>query len=216
MGVPVLLIGESGTGKSTSLRNFKPEEIGVINVLGKPLPFRGKFNQVKTKDVELIKRALSGAKNTRSFVIDDFGYTITDTYMRGSYGAEKFRDQYEVFKKIGSEAYNLITFVQAEIPDDAIVYFVMHSTIENGQIVPATVGKMLNEKINLVGMFTITIYAAIQDGEYKFIVNGMPPAKSPEGMFPGEAIDNDLKAVDSAIREYWGMRPIVDGEQDAQ
>ena len=162
MGVPVLLIGESGTGKSTSLRNFKPEEIGVINVLGKPLPFRGKFNQVKTKDVELIKRALSGAKNTRSFVIDDFGYTITDTYMRGSYGAEKFRDQYEVFKKIGSEAYNLITFVQAEIPDDAIVYFVMHSTIENGQIVPATVGKMLNEKINLVGMFTITIYAAIQ------------------------------------------------------
>lgn len=216
MGVPVLLIGESGTGKSTSLRNFKPEEIGVINVLGKPLPFRGKFNQVKTKDVELIKRALSGAKNTRSFVIDDFGYTITDTYMRGSYGAEKFRDQYEVFKKIGSEAYNLITFVQAEIPDDAIVYFVMHSTIENGQIVPATVGKMLNEKINLVGMFTITIYATIQDGEYKFIVNGMPPAKSPEGMFPGEAIDNDLKAVDSAIREYWGMRPIVDGEQDAQ
>lgn len=216
MGVPVLLIGESGTGKSTSLRNFKPEEIGVINVLGKPLPFRGKFNQVKTKDVELIKRALSGAKNTRSFVIDDFGYTITDTYMRGSYGAEKFRDQYEVFKKIGSEAYNLITFVQTEIPDDAIVYFVMHSTIENGQIVPATVGKMLNEKINLVGMFTITIYAAIQDGEYKFIVNGMPPAKSPEGMFPGEAIDNDLKAVDTAIREYWGMRPIVDGEQDAQ
>lgn len=216
MGVPVLLIGESGTGKSTSLHNFKPDEIGVINVLGKPLPFRGKFNQVKTKDVELIKRALSGAKNTRSFVIDDFGYTITDTYMRGSYGAEKFRDQYEVFKKIGSEAYNLITFVQTETPDDAIVYFVMHSTIENGQIVPATVGKMLNEKINLVGMFTITIYATIQDGEYKFIVNGMPPAKSPEGMFPGEAIDNDLKAVDSAIREYWGMRPIVDGEQDAQ
>ena len=106
--------------------------------------------------------------------------------------------------------------MQTETPDDAIVYFVMHSTIENGQIVPATVGKMLNEKINLVGMFTITIYATIQDGEYKFIVNGMPPAKSPEGMFPGEAIDNDLKAVDSAIREYWGMRPIVDGEQDAQ
>ncbi len=217
MGVPVLLIGESGTGKSTSMRNFAPDEIGVINVLGKPLPFRGKFNQVKTKDVERIKHALSAAKNTKSFVIDDFGYTITDTYMRGSYGAEKFRDQFEVYKKIGSDAYGLITFVQTEIPDDAIVYFVMHSTIENGQIVPATVGKLLNEKINLVGMFTITIYSTIQDGDYKFVVNGMPPAKSPEGMFESEAIDNDLKAVDTAIREYWGMRPIGgDGGGDAK
>lgn len=207
MAIPVLIIGESGSGKSTSMRNFNQDEINLVNVLGKPLPFRGKLKQVKTKDDNVIKGALRGSKSL-AFVIDDFGYTITDTYMRGSYGAEKFRDQYEVYKKIGSDAYNLISFVQNELPDDVIVYFVMHATKENGQIVPATVGKMLNEKINLVGMFTITILSVVDDGEYKFIVNGTPPAKTPDGMFEQEAINNDLKAVDTAIRDYWDLAPL--------
>lgn len=210
MGVPVLLMGESGTGKSTSLRNFEPDEIGLINVLGKPLPFKGKVPQYKSRDLAKIGDAIAGAK-PRSIVVDDFGYTITDIYTRGSYGPEKFRDQYEVYKKIGNEVYNLISLVQERSSDDTVVYFVMHSAVENGEIVPATIGKMLNEKINLVGMFTITILSMVDVDGYRFVVNGKPPVKTPPGMFASEVIDNDLKAVDSAIREYWGMAPLAEG-----
>lgn len=207
MGVPVLLMGESGTGKSTSLRNFDPGQIGLINVLGKPLPFRSKIPQYKSRDLTKIGKAIAEAK-ARSVVIDDFGYTITDIYTRGSYGPEKFRDQYEVYKKIGNEVYNLITKVQSECSDDTVVYFVMHSTTENGEIVPSTIGKMLNEKINLVGMFTITILSMVDGDGYHFLVNGKPPVKTPPGMFDSEVIENDLKAVDDAIRDYWSMSPL--------
>lgn len=202
MGVPVLLMGESGTGKSTSLRNFGKGEMALVNVLGKPLPFRGKVPQVKTRDIAAIRKAIAESPS-RTVVIDDFGYTITDIYTRGSYGPEKFRDQYEVYKKIGNEVYNLVTFVQDRCPDDMVVYFVMHSTVEGGEIVPATIGKMLNEKINLVGMFTITAISAIDGDEYVFVVNGTPPSKTPPGMFDAEKVPNDLKAFDEALRDYY-------------
>lgn len=217
MGVPVLLMGESGTGKSTSLRNFGKDEIALVNVLGKPLPFRGKVKQARTRDVEQIRAAVESSPS-RTVVIDDFGYAITDIYTRGSYGPEKFRDQYEVYKKIGNEVYNLVTFVQEGCPDDVIVYFVMHSAVENGEVVPATIGKMLNEKINLVGMFTVTILSAIDADGYCFVVNGTPPTKAPPGMFGSERIPNDLKAVDDAIRDFWGLAPLgkdENGEKDA-
>lgn len=204
MGIPVLLMGESGTGKSTSLRNFEKGQMALINVLGKPLPFRGKVPQVKTRDIGAIRKSLEGSP-AKTVVIDDFGYTITDIYTRGSYGPEKFRDQYEVYKKIGNEVYNLITFVQDKCPDDMVVYFIMHSAMENGEIVPATIGKMLNEKINLVGMFTITIMTAIDGDDYVFIVNGTPPAKTPPGMFDSEKIPNDLKAFDDTLRDFYEL-----------
>lgn len=202
MGIPVLLMGESGTGKSTSLRGFGKGEMALVNVLGKPLPFRGKVPQVKTRDIAVIRKSIAESPS-KTVVIDDFGYTITDIYTRGSYGPEKFRDQYEVYKKIGNEVYNLVTYVQDRCPDDMVVYFVMHSTVEGGEIVPATIGKMLNEKINLVGMFTITAMSAIDGDEYVFVVNGTPPAKTPPGMFDAEKVPNDLKAFDDALRGYY-------------
>ena len=202
MGIPVLLMGESGTGKSTSLRNFEKGEMALVNVLGKPLPFRGKVPQVKTRDIAVIRKSISESPS-KTVVIDDFGYTITDIYTRGSYGPEKFRDQYEVYKKIGNEVYYLVTFMHDRCSDDMVVYFVMHSTVEGGEIVPATIGKMLNEKINLVGMFTITAISAIDGDEYVFVVNGTPPAKTPPGMFEREKVPNDLKAFDNALRGYY-------------
>lgn len=211
MGYPVLVMGESGTGKSTSLRNFEPGEIGLVNVLGKPLPFRQQMPQVKTKNALEIASVLSKSK-ARSVVIDDFGYTVTDSYMKGSYGPDKLRDQYDVYKKIGSDTYNLVNYVYEACPADMLVYFVMHTEIEGGQIVPATVGKMLNEKIKLVGMFTLTLLSMIEDGEYRFLVNGRPPAKTPPGMFEGESVPNDLKAVDAAIRDYYCMEPLAGGD----
>lgn len=219
MSVPVLIMGESGTGKSTSMRGFDQGEIGLINVQGKPLPFRGGFKSVVTKDFDEISRNAMGAK-ANAVVIDDFGYAITDYYARHSLGDERDRDQFEVFKAIAAKVYGVINGLCNDGSADRIVYIVMHTERDNyGGLQPLTVGKLLNEKIKIVGMVTVCLISTIENGRYVFRTNGMPPAKSPMGMFEDEAIDNDLRAVDSAIREYWGMSPLrkegSDGDDDA-
>lgn len=215
MSVPVLIMGESGTGKSTSMRNFKPDEIGLINVQGKPLPFRGRFTSVTTKDFCEIEHTAIAAK-INAIVIDDFGYAITDYYTRHSLSQEeRDRDQFEVFKAIAAMVYRLINNICNDGNPDKIVYIVMHTERDNyGGVQPLTVGKLLNEKIKIVGMVTICLISTIENGEYVFKTNGMPPAKTPMGMFDSDSVPNDLKAVDTAIRDYWGMKPIKDGEAD--
>lgn len=212
MSIPVLIIGEPGSGKSSSMRNFDKSELGVIQTIAKPLPFRNEFEVARSRDFNQVRSWLMSAKKYRAMVVDDFGYLITDTYMKYSYGPDKLRDQYEVYKIIGGEVYNLINALNEDGQSDRIVYLTMHVERDNfGNIEPATVGKMLNEKVKLVGMFTIVLMATSEDGDYRFITNGQP-LKSPQGMFPQE-MPNDLKAVDSAIRDYWGMKPaLVDGE----
>lgn len=207
MSVPVLILGEPGSGKSSSMRNFESNELGVIQTISKPLPFRNSFEVARSRSFDQVKTWLLATKKYRAMVVDDFGYLITDTYMRYSYGPEKLRDQYEVYKIIGGEVYNLINALNEDGQEDRIVYLTMHVERDNfGHIEPATVGKMLNEKVKLVGMFTIVLMATSEGGEYRFITNGQP-LKSPQGMFPQE-MPNDLKAVDTAIREYWGMKAL--------
>lgn len=212
MSIPVLILGEPGSGKSSSMREFTSEELGVIQTIAKPLPFRNNLKVARSRNFEQVKAWLLATTKYRAMAVDDFGYLITDTYMRYSYGAEKLRDQYEVYKIIGGEVYNLINALNEDGQDDRIVYLTMHVERDNfGNIEPATVGKMLNEKVKLVGMFTIVLMATSAGGEYRFITNGQP-LKSPQGMFPQE-MDNDLKQVDTLIREYWGMKPIVETVQ---
>ena len=212
MSIPVLILGEPGSGKSSSMREFTEDELGVIQTIAKPLPFRNSLKVARSRNFEQVKSWLLATKKYRAMVVDDFGYLITDTYMRYSYGAEKLRDQYEVYKIIGGEVYNLITALNEDGQDNRIVYLTMHIERDNmGNIEPATVGKMLNEKVKLVGMFTIVLMATSAGGEYRFITNGQP-LKSPQGMFPQE-MDNDLKRVDTLIREYWGMAPLKDTDK---
>ena len=209
MSIPVLILGEPGSGKTSSLRNFTKDEMAVIQAIGKPLPFRSDIPVAQSRSFEQIAGWLRGDKRHRAITIDDFGYLITDTFMKYSYGNEKLRDQYEVYKIIGAEVYNLIIGLMEDGRSDRIVYITMHIDRDNfGSIEPATVGKMLNEKIKLIGMFTIALMATASQDEYRFVTNGQP-LKSPPGMFERE-IPNDLKAVDSTIREYWGMKPLVD------
>lgn len=211
MSIPVLIMGEPGSGKSTSLRSFEPDEVAVIQTISKPLPFRSKLKIAQSRDFAQVKAWLMVEKRFNALVVDDFGYLITDTYMRYSHGPEKMRDQYEVYKVIGAEVYNLVNALMEDGQDDRIVYLMMHVERDvAGNIEPATVGKMLNEKVKLVGMFTIVLLSTGAGGEYKFVTNGQP-LKSPPGMFEQE-VPNDLKAVDAAIREYWRLAPLKGGD----
>ena len=216
MSIPVLIMGESGTGKSTSMRNFSESEIGLVNVQGKPLPFRTRIKGQAIKDFGTILAACK-ATDKRAVVVDDFGYAITDYYVRHSLGKEADRDQFETFKILAAKVYNVIDGLARDGDEDKIVYFVMHTEeTARGGLQPLTVGKLLNEKIKIVGMVTVCLLSDVEDGRYVFKTNGEPPAKSPVGMFAETEVDNDLKAVDAAIREYWSLAPLSPPTKEAE
>ena len=199
MGIGVMILGASGSGKSASLRNFQPDEVGVINVIGKPLPFRSEIKTINTDDYPMIRKCLAEAK-ARSIVIDDSQYLMADEFMirAKENGFQKFTD-------IGRNFWDLVRFVN-KIDDDKIVYFLHHTeTDENGVERAKTIGKLLNEKITLEGMFTIVLKAEVVDGQYLFATknNGHDVVKAPMGMFKDDHIENDLKAVDDTIRGYF-------------
>lgn len=200
MGIPVLIIGKSGTGKSRSLKTFKPEEIGVIKAIEKELPFRNDFKTITTNDYGTINSVLLKSK-TNSIVVDDAGYLLTGEFMRRAKEVG-----YNKFTEIANHFYDLITFITTQLPREKIVYLIMHED-ENevtGECKPKTVGKLLDEKIVLEGMFTIVLRCLNEDGKHIFKTNNSGCAKSPEEMFD-ETIENDLKFVDTSIREYYNL-----------
>lgn len=212
MGIPVMILGESGTGKSASLRNFTPEEIKVINVAGKPLPFKNKFESVSTDDYSTVKRELKNT-NKKCIVVDDSQYLMANEFMRRA--TER---GYDKFTEIAQNMWDLICTVQ-QLPNDVIVYFLTHlERDQNGFEKVKTIGKLLDEKITLEGMFTIVLKTNVTDGQYSFLTqnNGHDTVKSPIGMFPSYAIENDLKYVDDKIRNYYEIGNFVSDEVIAE
>jgi hypothetical protein len=196
-------MGASGTGKSASLRNFRPDEIGVINVAGKPLPFRSEIKSFKSDRYEEIEVILKKAK-VKSLVIDDSQYLMANEFMRraSENGFQKFTD-------IGRNFWALVDMINHDLPEDVIVYFMQHTELDaNGNEKAKTIGKLLDEKITLEGLFSIVLKTAVVDGSYMFTTknNGADTVKTPMGMFEQDLIENDLKAVDDAIREYYGLK----------
>lgn len=203
MGIPVLIMGASGSGKSTSLRNFEPGEIGIFNVAGKPLPFRKKLPKADNVDYTTIQAGLINGK-LKTYVIDDSQYLMAfESFRRAKEtGYGKNIDLASNFK-------NLIQTVIQATPSDVIVYFLHHTEVmEDGRTKAKTLGKMLDNQLTLEGLFSIVLLAIRDDAGYHFITNsdGMTTAKSPFEMFDN-SIDNDLKMVDATIREYWGLTP---------
>ena len=201
MAIIVMVYGQSGTGKSTSLRNFKPEDVCIVNVSGKPLPFKSKHKTFNTDDYMAVDAAIKKAP-AKSIVIDDATYLMTGEYMRTAKvtGYQKYTDM----------ALNYYTLVKAAaaLPSDKIVYFMGHSdTDANGNEKFKTIGKMLDEKVTLEGMFTIVLKTVVTDGKYQFSTrnSGQDTVKTPLGMFNDVLIDNDLAMVDKTIREYYGI-----------
>ena len=201
MAVLVMIYGQSGTGKSTSLRNFTNDEVAVINVSGKPLPFRSKLTTYDTDSYTKISSALNKIER-KSIVIDDATYLMVNEFMRTAKvaGYQKYTDMAVNFNSLVAQA--------SQLASDKIVYFLGHSDLkDDGTEHFKTIGKMLDNYVTVEGKFTIVLKTVVQDGKYYFSTHnsGQDTVKSPLGMFEDNYVDNDLKAVDTIIREYYGM-----------
>ena len=200
MAIKTLILGESGTGKSTSLRNFDPGEVCYINPAKKPLPFKGKFQALTgTTDIRKISKFIRET-NKKIVIVDDGQYIMSFPYMQRlkETGWDKYND-------IQSDYFQLIDLAD-NLPDDVTVYFLSHiQVMDDGRQKIKTIGKMLDEKITIEGMFTTVLKTYVSDGKYYFVTqnSGNDTVKSPMGMFPTFAIDNDLKYVDEKIRNYY-------------
>jgi len=207
VGVAILVIGKSGSGKSASLRNFNPADVAVINVLGKPMPFRGQLKQIITDDYGAVINALSKATRD-AIVIDDAGYLITNQFMRGHSQTGAGNAVFQLYNQLAGNFWGLVSMIQV-LPPEKRVYVMMHEDEhDSGTVKPKTIGKLLDEKVCVEGMFTICLRAIVQDGKHMFRTqtNGLDVAKSPIGMFAADEIDNDLAAVDAAIMDYYGIK----------
>ena len=199
--VPILLIGKSGSGKSTSLRNFKKDEVAVINVLGKPLPFKSDIKAVKLDDYANILNQIKLTKKN-VIVIDDANYLITNEFMKNS-----SIKGYDKYNEMANHFFKLINGIK-NIEGGKTIYLIMHEDVDdNGNIKPKTIGKLLDEKVNIQGIFTICIRAMYENGKYIFRLktNGQDCVKTPFGMFNTDEMDNDLKAFDDVVREYYDL-----------
>lgn len=213
MALPVLIEGRSGSGKTYSIKNFKPDEVGVISVEKGRLPFRSEIKTIKVPTsfpdaktyaqlnvakYSWIQTVVTKSK-AKSIVIDDSQYLlVNELFDRAKEkGYDKFTDMAVNFR-------NLIHFINELPQDDKIVYFLHHTEFDSdGREKAKTIGKMLDEKLVIEGCFDIVLYC--QDQKFFTQSNGQSTAKSPEDMFLAVEIQNDLKAVDVAIREYYGL-----------
>lgn len=216
MSNAILVIGMSGTGKSRSIKNLPSEETFIINIMDKNLPFKGS-NKAYTKlsadgltgnyyssdDSNSILRAIKLINEKRldikNLIIDDFQYSMCAEFMKRS--SER---SYDKFTDIGKNAWNIIRSV-ISCREDLFCAVLSHSEIDNhGNTKFKTIGKMLDDKVVIEGLFTICFTSVIVDGQYKFLTqwdNGLM-AKSPEGMF-SKYIDNDLNFIKKKIIGYF-------------
>lgn len=202
MGIPVLILGESASGKSASLRNFAPEEVGVFNVAGKRLPFRSELPVADNPGYHIIMQTITKGRK-KAYVIDDSQYLLCfELFDRSN------ESGYQKFTDLALHFYRLIQTVIRSTPPDVIVYFLHHiETAADGKRKAKTIGKMLDEKLTVEGLFTVVLLCETDGSRHWFTTqsDGTTTAKSPIGMFSDREIDNDLKAVDTVIRNYYDL-----------
>ncbi len=213
MSISTIIIGESGSGKTSALRNMDGTKVALIQVVPKPLPFRSTgwkpfATDRHDKIIAAMQKAADGGYKV--IVIDDFQYLMSNEFM-----ARAYEKGYDKFTELARHAWEVITKATC-LPDDIRVYILSHiSTGDDGVSRLKTIGKLLDEKITLEGMVTVVLRTAVMDGDYRFRVknSGSDTVKTPIGMFEGETIENDLKLVDETIRDYYGIKeqPIKKG-----
>lgn len=206
MGRAVIVYGKSGSGKSRSLKNFANDEIFLVNVTEKDLPFRGQFKYVFKSDDAL--KILAGLQKMpcKVAVIDDATYIMVNNFMRKH--GEKSVNQFDLYNEIAGGMFLLFEMVK-KLPEDVIVYFILHEDRNDnyGTVKLRTIGKLLEDKCPMEALVTVCLRCMTDGTKHYFRTqsDGYDITKSPEDMFPEVEIENDLKAVDSTIREYYGL-----------
>ena len=218
MAIPILIIGKSGSGKSTSLRNCAGNDNwNIIRVLDKPLPFKGKINGWHTDSYAEVTKCLTAAK-AQNIVIDDAGYLITNQFMKSHSSTGKGNAVFELYNNLADYFWNLLQYIQ-KLPPDKIIYFMMHEDKnEFGDIKPKTIGKLLDDKVCIEGMFTIVLRCITEGSKHLFVTQTADGAvsKSPIGMFNDLTIDNDILIVESAVREYYADTMVAENKKEQE
>lgn len=220
MSIACMILGQSGTGKTASLRNLDPEHTLLIQAVKKPLPFRSSgwayFDKDKTltgnvfvtDQAQTIIKLMKGTKRS-VIVLDDFQYILANEFMRRVLDKEQGNAAFAKYNEIAHNAWSIL-MAASQLSDDKRVYILGHTREDDsGRIKAKTIGKLLDEKITIEGLLTIVLRTAVINGQYLFSTknNGADTVKAPMGLFEDEHIDNDLAAVDAAIFGYYQLQP---------
>ena len=218
MSISTMILGESGTGKSTSLRNLDPQHTLLIQTVSKPLPFRSSEWKKCTKEnpagsvlvtdnsASIVKAM--GRTKREIIVIDDFQYLLANEFMRRVTDHEVGNSAFAKYNEIARHAWDVL-MASTSLPEYKRVYILSHtSTDDFGKTKIKTIGKLLDEKIVMEGLVTIVLRTQVQNGNYLFSTrnSGSDTVKSPLGLFDEEMIENDLATVDSQIFNYYGLQ----------
>ena len=217
MSIATMILGQSGTGKTTSLRNLNPADVLLIQAVKKPLPFRTsewlpcskehpERSVMVSDQAPLIVKAMRHTKKP-IIVIDDFQYILANEFMRRVLDKETGNAAFAKYNEIARSAWDIF-MAAGQLDDEKRVYILAHTQEdEGGHIKVKTIGKLLDEKITLEGLLTIVLRTAVINGRYVFSTknNGLDTVKSPLGLFEDEHIDNDLAVIDSAIADYYNL-----------
>lgn len=220
MSEPVLILGKSGGGKSSGIRTLPPDKTFLFNICGKELPFKGarkaytplangKGNMVVTDDYDVINKSLAWLEQSRPqteyIVFDDSQYLLVNEFMKNHAAKGKGNDIFQLYNSIGDHFWNLL-WQSKFLKLNATVFFLHHTeTTDTGEIKAKSIGKMLDEKVDIPGMFT-NVFLARRDGDKNYFMtqnDGTHPAKTPAGMFADLKIDNDLLLVATTIKKFY-------------
>lgn len=219
MSIACMILGQSGTGKTASLRNLDPEHTLLIQAVKKPLPFRSKGwawfdkesnpqgNIFVTDQAQTIIKLMKGTKRS-VIVLDDFQYILANEFMRRVLDKETGNAAFAKYNEIAHNAWSIL-MAASQLSDEKRVYILGHTQEDDsGHIKAKTIGKLLDEKITIEGLLTIVLRTAVINGQYLFSTknNGADTVKTPMGLFEDDHIENDLAAADAAIYSYYNLQ----------
>lgn len=217
MSIACMILGQSGTGKTTSLRNFNPADVLLIQAVKKPLPFKAKDwvsctkanptgSILVTDNAQTIVGAMQRTHKP-IIVIDDFQYILANEFMRRVLDNETGNAAFAKYNEIARNAWDIL-MTAGRLADSTRVYILAHTQEDdNGRIKAKTIGKLLDEKITLEGLLTIVMRTAVINGQYLFSTqnSGSDTVKTPLDMFTEDHIPNDLAATDNTITDYYAI-----------